>query len=78
MLEGRESYNISIDLNKLTANITVAQLLDVSPKLRSELTKALKLKTPELIEENPENVMMAALNRDDVATADVLWKILKV
>ena len=77
MLEGRESYNISTDLNKLTANITVAQLLDVSPKLRSELTKALKLKTPELTEENPEKVMMAALNRDDVATAECIVENIK-
>ncbi len=77
MLEGRESYNIATDLNKLTANISVAQLLDVSPKLRSELTKALKLKTPELTEENPERIMMAALNRDDVATAECIVENIK-
>ena len=72
LLHGKKSYDISDDLTKLTANISIAQLLDISPRLRSELTKALKLKSPELVEENPEKVMMSALTRDDVATAECI------
>jgi len=49
------------------ANISISQLIDASPKLRLELSKALKLKAPEMTEENPEKVMMSALSREDVA-----------
>jgi len=72
LLHGKRRYDIADDLTKLTANISIAQLLDISPKLRSELTKALKLKSPELVEENPEKIMLSTLNRDDVATAECI------
>ena len=72
MMEGRKRYNITDDLNKLMANISISQLIDASPKLRSELSKALKLKAPEMTEENPEKVMMSALSREDVATAECI------
>jgi len=35
---------LTIDLNNLTPNITFSQLLDISPKLRSQLTETMKLK----------------------------------
>jgi len=43
-MEGKNSYDISDDLNNKLANISITQLLDISPKLRSELVKLLKLK----------------------------------
>ncbi len=36
-------YNVKEDLNNILANITIAQLLDASPKVRAELIKHLKL-----------------------------------
>jgi len=43
-MEGKNSYDISDDLNNKLANISITQLLDISPKIRSELVKLLKLK----------------------------------
>eukprot|EP00833_Pecoramyces_ruminatium_P003578 jgi/Orpsp1_1/1177610/evm.model.c7180000062132.1 len=40
-------YNIKEDLNTIKANIAVSQLLDVSPKVRAELIKYLKLNKDE-------------------------------
>ena len=46
------SYNVKGDLNSLRANITVAQLMDVSPKVRAEVIKQLKF-DKELNKEKP-------------------------
>jgi len=46
--------------------------LDVSPKLRADIVKALKLKTTETIKETPEEVVLYAIRREDVATVECL------
>lgn len=43
MMQGKESYNINEDIFSQNANITFGQLIDVSPKLRTELSKGMKL-----------------------------------
>ncbi|KAG4097671.1 hypothetical protein H8356DRAFT_1330814 [Neocallimastix lanati (nom. inval.)] len=81
--ERRHSYYTNIpnriillhdDLTKLTANISIAQLLDIRPKLRSELTKALKLKSPELVEENPEKVMIGVTFLDTYTSINIITR----
>ena len=46
--------------------------MDVSPKLRADIVKALKLKTTETIKETPEEVVLSAVRREDVATVECL------
>ena len=46
--------------------------MDVSPKLRADIVKALKLKTTETIKETPEEVVLYAIRREDVATVECL------
>ena len=43
LVEDNKNYSIKEDLNNSISNITLGQLLDVSPKLRSELMKLLRL-----------------------------------
>jgi len=43
LIEGKNSYDISDELNNKLANIYITQLLDICPKLRSELIKLLML-----------------------------------
>ncbi|KAL6628399.1 hypothetical protein U3516DRAFT_849891 [Neocallimastix sp. 'constans'] len=42
LIENEEIYNLKEELNQLRSNITLGQLLDASPKLRSELVKMLR------------------------------------
>ena len=42
MMTDRQNYDISQDLNSMSPNISFGQLLDLSPKLRAQLNKALK------------------------------------
>ncbi|KAL6627952.1 hypothetical protein U3516DRAFT_793996 [Neocallimastix sp. 'constans'] len=44
LMENQAKYDLVTDLTSTTANITLAQLLDISPKLRAQLNKLLKLK----------------------------------
>ena len=69
MLEPQHEYDINTDLNSITANITFAQLLDISPKLRSQLTKALKLKNVQC-DDKMEEVILSAISKDDIATCE--------
>eukprot|EP00833_Pecoramyces_ruminatium_P017406 jgi/Orpsp1_1/1191438/evm.model.d7180000085824.2 len=47
LMNQETGYNIKEDLNTIKANIAVSQLLDVSPKVRAELIKYLKLNKDE-------------------------------
>jgi len=49
LVNNQETYSIQNVLNNIPANITLAQLLDASPKLRSELNKLLKLEKVDTI-----------------------------
>jgi len=51
----QNKYDIIEDVGKRMANITVGQLLELNPKLRAELSKAIKLTT---IEDTSENVLI--------------------
>jgi len=46
--------------------------LNVSPKFRADIVKALKLKTTETIKETLEEVVLSAICREDVATVECL------
>ena len=70
--EDKSKYEICKDISTKFANITLPQLLDVSPKLRADIVKALKLKTTETIKETPEEVVLSAVRREDVATVECL------
>ena len=72
IMEGQSKYDICKDISTRFANITLPQLLDVSPKLRADIVKALKLKTTETIKETPEEVVLSAIRREDVATVECL------
>ena len=69
-MEGQPKYDICKDISSKFANITVPQLLDVSPKLRADFIKALKLKSPETLNESPEEIVLSAMHREDVATVE--------
>ncbi|KAG4083642.1 hypothetical protein H8356DRAFT_1089387 [Neocallimastix lanati (nom. inval.)] len=49
LIENEEIYNLKEELNQLRSNITLGQLLDASPKLRSELVKMLRYEKPKVI-----------------------------
>ena len=68
IMEGKKNYNISEDLNDKLANITITQLLDISPKLRSELIKLLKLKDSNSGEYPLNELVMTTISRDDIAS----------
>jgi len=68
MIENLKSYNISEDLNSRKAEITFPQLLDISPKLRAQLIKALKLKEIEANEDIMEEVVLSTISKEDIAT----------
>ncbi|ORY04882.1 hypothetical protein LY90DRAFT_519390, partial [Neocallimastix californiae] len=70
IMEGQPKYDICKDISSKFANITVPQLLDVSPKLRADFIKALKLKSPETLNESPEEIVLSAMHREDVATVE--------
>jgi len=70
MISDQQRYNIATDLNSLTPNISFAQLLDLSPKLRAQLTKALKLKNFE--KEDMEKIVLSMISKEDIATCECM------
>ena len=61
MMEGKSKYNISEDLNRRKADITFSQLLDICPKLRAQLSKAIKLKNITTTEDTFEKVVLSTI-----------------
>jgi len=49
MINNKEPCNIMDDLNNLKSSITIGQLLNACPKIRSQLTKGLKLEKSKII-----------------------------
>ena len=49
MMNNKEPYNIMDDLNNLKSSITIGQLLNACPKIRSQLTQGLKLEKSKII-----------------------------
>jgi len=70
IMDGQPKYDITNDLNNKFANITFSQLLDISPKLRAEFIKALRLKSPAINKKTPEEIILSVMARDDVATTE--------
>ena len=70
MISDQQRYNIITDLNTLSPNINFAQLLDLSPKLRAQLTKALKLKNLE--KGDMEKIVLSMISKDDIATCECI------
>ena len=68
LMQGESQYNLKDDLNKNFAEITFGQLLDICPKLRAQLNKALRLKNLEPIEEGFEEVVFSTISKEDIAT----------
>ncbi|KAG4085459.1 hypothetical protein H8356DRAFT_1014213 [Neocallimastix lanati (nom. inval.)] len=67
LMENQAKYDLVTDLTSTTANITLAQLLDISPKLRAQLNKLLKLKeTPH--NGKMEEMVLSTVSRKDIAT----------
>jgi len=56
----QNKYDIIDDVGKRMANITIGQLLELNPKLRSELSNAIRLTT---IKDTVENILLAANKR---------------
>jgi len=77
MMEGNSPYDITKDLSQNYARITFLQLLDICPKLRSQLNKAIKLKNLELNDETFEEVVLSTISRDDIATTNCIINGLK-
>jgi len=69
MMTDRQNYDISQDLNSMSPNISFGQLLDLSPKLRAQLNKALKLKSIEK-GEFIEKVVLSLISKEDIATCE--------
>jgi len=69
LMEGKNSYYISDDLNNKLANISITQLLDVSPKLRLELIKLLKLKDSNTQGQSLNEIVLSTISRSDIASA---------
>lgn len=64
IINGNPNYNILEDLNNTSAQISFAQLLNVSPKVRADLVRNLKLEK----EHNEENSIPAGLvHRGNIA-----------
>ena len=72
LAHGAEPYNIKEDLNNRFASITFGQLLDICPKLRAQLNKALRLKSIEYHEDNIDKIMLSTISKDDIATSKCL------
>ena len=68
LMEGKNSYDISDDLNNKLANISITQLLDISPKLRSELVKLLKLKDSNTQGQSLNEIVLSTISRSDIAS----------
>jgi len=66
MIENEQRYDIASDLNKVSPNINFSQLLDLSPKLRSQLARALKLKNFDTNDD--EKLVLSTISREDIAT----------
>jgi len=49
MMNNKESYNIMDDLNNFKSSITIGQLLNACPKIRSQLNQGLKLEKSKII-----------------------------
>ncbi|KAG4097585.1 hypothetical protein H8356DRAFT_1394242 [Neocallimastix lanati (nom. inval.)] len=62
LMENQAKYDLVTDLTSTTANITLAQLLDISPKLRAQLNKLLKLKETPHNGKNGRNDTCASIN----------------
>jgi len=60
LVEGKKNYNIKDKLNSFVSQITLGQLLDISPKVRNELSKLLKL--------NKTNIINAVSNLEPSVT----------
>ncbi|ORX41609.1 hypothetical protein BCR36DRAFT_310464, partial [Piromyces finnis] len=58
----QEKYNITKDIGEKFANITIGQLLEISPKLKTELSKALKF--TKIIED--ESTILSTIRKDKV------------
>jgi len=67
LMEGKNSYDISDDLNNKLANISITQLLDISPKLRSELVKLLKLKDSNTQGQSLNEIVLSTISRSNIA-----------
>jgi len=55
MCKDQEEYDVLQDLNETNCNISFGQLLNVSPKVRSQVSQGFKL-------EKPEKKIIGALN----------------
>ena len=62
LVQGIKPYDIHQDLNKLPAEITLGQLLDICPKLRAQLNKALRLKNISHSDDGLGNVVLHAIS----------------
>jgi len=62
----QKRYDIVHDVGDTVANITIGQLLDLNPKLRTELSKSLKLTTITTINEanNNEEDILSTIKQD--------------
>ena len=67
LMKGNNGYDLATDLTSNTANITFAQLLDISPKLRAQLNKLLKLKET-VLDKNVEEMVLSTVSKKDIAT----------
>ena len=67
LMQEQSNYDLASDLNSNVANISFAQLLDISPKLRAQLSKLLKLQEKPL-NENIEEMVMSTVSKKDIAT----------
>ncbi|OUM56416.1 hypothetical protein PIROE2DRAFT_65545, partial [Piromyces sp. E2] len=67
LMKGNNGYDLATDLTSNTANITFAQLLDISPKLRAQLNKLLKLKET-APDKNIEEMVLSTVSKKDIAT----------
>ena len=67
MCKDQEEYDVLQDLNETNCNISFGQLLNVSPKVRSQVSQGFKL-------EKPEKKIIGALN--NTIAAATLVKIL--
>ena len=72
MMKGNSPYDITGDLNNNFAKITFGQLLDICPKLRSQLNKALKLKNLACVKGSFEDIVLSSISRNDIATTKCL------